>query len=269
MAQNGNLLGSIAVATHGSAEQGLGYCPVCGSYSIFLSFEAIDFPCKRNGFTCAECGSVGRNRHIAHAILTEYQDRVRGCDSLIGFAENLRENIWIGCLKESVSRSLGASSYVVRSEFIDGMSSGEVRSDGALCQDIQATSFPENYFQIVISEDVLEHVPDPSKAFCEIRRILKPGGKHIFTIPIDWSARESYARAGFEDGRLVHYHAPEIHGDPFRPDGVLAFWTFGTDVIERFCSLTGPTKLLSAHGDMMMVKGFQIHNSWVFVSQKQ
>lgn len=251
-----------------SVEQGQGYCTLCGNYGVFLSYEPIDFPCKRNSFICQSCGSLARNRHVAHTILAEFQDRVN-CESLSRFASLFDGDIWIGCIKEAVSRALGLSSNVTRSEFIDGMSSGEIREDGVMCQDVQRTSFDDERFDVIITEDVLEHVADPDRAFHEIGRILRPGGKHIFTIPIDWGSAISYRRASVVDGNLIHHHQPEIHGDPFRKDGVLAFYTFGVDVVERFCALTGPTRMLAAHGDQMMVKGFQIHNSWVFVSEKK
>ncbi len=252
--------------TKDSIEQGYGYCTVCGEHQLFLSYEPKDFPCKRNGFVCENCGAVGRNRHIAHTIVDVFRDRV-DCSSLMEFAPKFDGDIWIGCVKEAVSRGLGDNPNVVRSEYIDGLASGESRN-GVLCQDMQATTFADNQFDLIISEDVIEHVPNPAQAFREIRRILKPGGKHIFTIPIDWGTSRSYARAIVNDGVIHHIHPPEVHGDPFRPDGVLAFYTFGLDVIETFCSLTGPTRMLAAHGDRLFEKAFQIHNSWVFVSER-
>lgn len=252
--------------TAASTEQGPGYCPVCGKYGIFLSYEPLNHPCKRNSFYCSICGSVARNRHVAYTILGEFRARA-DCSNLSEFAGQFDGNIWIGCVKEAVSKSLGPFSNVIRSEYIDGLSSGQTR-EGILCQDIQATTFDDNLFDLIITEDVLEHVPNPLAAFIEIKRILRPGGKHIFTIPVDWNCSISYARAVMQDDRITHLHPPEFHGDPFRPDGVLAYYTFGHDVIDRFCSLTGPTRLLAANGDRMMERGFQIFNNWVFVSDK-
>lgn len=250
----------------GCVEHGFGYCAVCGVSGLMVSYDPIDFPCKRNAFICQKCGSVGRNRHVAHAVLGEFRDRL-DCSSLSTLAPAFGGNIWIGCVKEAVSMSLGVHPNVFRSEFIDGVAHGEMH-DGVQCQDIQATTFDDNFFDLIISEDVLEHVPDPGKAFSEIRRILRPGGKHVFTIPIDWSAEKSYQRAAIVDGELVHIHEPEVHGDPFRKEGVLAYYTFGRDVVDALCSITGPTKMLAAHGDRMLEKGFLIYNSWVFVSEK-
>lgn len=48
-------------------------------------------------------------------------------------------------------------------------------------------SFESNYFDLVVSAWVLEHLPDPKKAFQEIFRILKPGGKVVFLTPNVWN----------------------------------------------------------------------------------
>jgi SAM-dependent methyltransferase/uncharacterized protein YbaR (Trm112 family) len=42
--------------------------------------------------------------------------------------------------------------------------------------DIYKLPFPDGMFDIVWSEGVLHHTPDPSKAFRSLQRVLKPGG---------------------------------------------------------------------------------------------
>jgi ubiquinone/menaquinone biosynthesis C-methylase UbiE len=39
--------------------------------------------------------------------------------------------------------------------------------------------FPANYFDVIIMNAVLEHIPDVCGAFMEVRRTLKPGGQFI------------------------------------------------------------------------------------------
>lgn len=260
------MIAMVEVDTKNCVEHGFGYCTVCGSSSLFLSWEPVDMPCKRNGFACQTCGAVGRNRHVAWAVLEQFRDTL-SCSSLREFGQKFAGNIWIGCVKEAVSRALPDGSSVVKSEFMDGLPSGVVK-DGVLCQDVQATSFPSDHFDLIISEDVLEHVPDPAKAFAEIRRVLKPGGKHIFTIPVDWTASSSLQRAIVTKEGVHHLMEPEIHGDPFRPEGILAFYTFGNDVVERFCGITGATDVHAAHGYRLFEDAFRIYNSWVFISTK-
>ncbi|MBT8228697.1 MAG: methyltransferase domain-containing protein, partial [Bacteroidia bacterium] len=43
--------------------------------------------------------------------------------------------------------------------------------------------FEEGTFDIVVSSEVIEHVPDPLKAITEMHRVLKPGGILVLTTP--------------------------------------------------------------------------------------
>lgn len=43
--------------------------------------------------------------------------------------------------------------------------------------------FPDETFDIVMSSEVIEHVPDPDKAIVELFRVLKKGGTLILTTP--------------------------------------------------------------------------------------
>ena len=49
--------------------------------------------------------------------------------------------------------------------------------DGAL------SAFEDDYFDLVISKDVLEHLVDPATYFREVRRVLKPGGLFMGKTP--------------------------------------------------------------------------------------
>lgn len=41
----------------------------------------------------------------------------------------------------------------------------------------------DDSFDVVVMSNVLEHIPDPLDLFSECKRILKPGGKLILTVP--------------------------------------------------------------------------------------
>ena len=49
--------------------------------------------------------------------------------------------------------------------------------------DAQNMSFDENSFDIVISCETIEHVPDPRAAVREMYRVAKPGGTLYLTTP--------------------------------------------------------------------------------------
>lgn len=48
---------------------------------------------------------------------------------------------------------------------------------------VEKLPFKDNFFDVVVLQWVLEHLPDPETAFSEIHRVLKPGGKVIFVTP--------------------------------------------------------------------------------------
>ncbi len=46
-----------------------------------------------------------------------------------------------------------------------------------------ALSFPDNYFDLIVSVEVMEHVGDPVQMTHELARVLRPGGVAILTFP--------------------------------------------------------------------------------------
>lgn len=107
---------------------------------------------------------------------------------------------------------------------------GHIRGDGARCEDLTRLTFADNSFNLIVSSEVLEHIEDCPAALAEIRRVLRPGGMHVFTVPV--SGREPTIKRASRrpDGSIEHLVKPEYHGDPEGTgDGILAFWTFGTD----------------------------------------
>jgi SAM-dependent methyltransferase len=110
---------------------------------------------------------------------------------------------------------------------------GSFRSDGTICQDITALTFASESFDLIVSSDVLEHVPLLESAFRETRRVLKPGRAHLFTVPPRSKTKKRAEMVGVE---ILHLEPPEFHRDPLSPQGILAFWDMGPDLGEVFGS---------------------------------
>ena len=52
-----------------------------------------------------------------------------------------------------------------------------------LVGDVQALSFSDNAFDVVICADALEHMDRPEKAISEMMRVVRPGGSVIVSVP--------------------------------------------------------------------------------------
>jgi SAM-dependent methyltransferase len=136
-----------------------------------------------------------------------------------------------GCLHEKLLKRYGTN-YSYSAYFGKDIESGTM-INGVLHEDVRHTSFPSEYFDFILSGDVLEHVSNPEDAFTEIHRILKPGGKLVFTIPFLEDQEKSDRRAMEDaDGEFILLKEPQYHSDPLRSDGILVFTLFGWDVME-------------------------------------
>ena len=84
------------------------------------------------------------------------------------------------------------------------MSVGTIHSSGIRCENVEKLTFSAERFNLIISQDVFEHVCDPWKGFAEIHRVLKNGGYHVFTVLSSKVLEKSRTRARLMDGRLEH-----------------------------------------------------------------
>ncbi len=64
----------------------------------------------------------------------------------------------------------------------------------ALCASATALPFADKSFKTVVSNCVLEHIPDIDKALSEIRRVLKPKGRLLITVPSECYNNDSFFR---------------------------------------------------------------------------
>ncbi|MHC5542595.1 class I SAM-dependent methyltransferase, partial [Singulisphaera rosea] len=125
-------------------------------------------------------------------------------------------------------RSLPKLAY---SDFQPGVEPGQV-VEGVRCEDLTRLTYDDHSFDLVLTSETLEHVPDLDAALREIDRVLVPGGIHLFTIPLLPGVATTFARASIApDGSLVH-HVPPIH-HPGGDVGYPVFTEFGTDFPDK------------------------------------
>lgn len=138
--------------------------------------------------------------------------------------------------------------------------------DGVCNEDLQGLSFGDASFDIVLSSDVLEHMPHPYQAHREIFRVLKPGGRHIFTVPYGEGMLRDDVRATLVDGEIVYHAEALYHGDPVRPDeGILVWNIFGLEMLVRLAEVGFRTELWRLHEPEYGIVG---PGAVVFVARK-
>ncbi|MDP1622339.1 MAG: class I SAM-dependent methyltransferase [Bacteroidales bacterium] len=100
-------------------------------------------------------------------------------------------------------------------------------------QDLENQTFDDESLDLVVTQDVMEHLYDPGKAFAEIARTLKKGGAHVFTVPIinRHKPTEIWAVKG-EDNNPVFLKTPEWHENPVDLKGSPVTMHWGFDIVD-------------------------------------
>lgn len=186
---------------------------------------------EREGTHCPLCQSNRRSQQLATTLVSELNAR---------FGENFRSlRRWssdrrfhslavaelnaCGQLHPWLTRhpALAYSEYRARPP---------IRSE-----DLQQLTYPSASFDLVLTSETLEHVPDLDRALAEIHRVLKPGGLHVFTIPVLWDRPASRTRARLSSaGELEHLLPPSYHGVAGTSEhDLLVITEFGADIRAR------------------------------------
>ncbi|MEA9598534.1 class I SAM-dependent methyltransferase [Polynucleobacter sp. AP-Sanab-80-C2] len=193
-------------------------CPICGEKKFTENFvlwpELIDawqlskteaqYIDRQQGFHCDNCKNNLRAMGLSAAILREYS-----FNGLIKQFSDYHADLAI----LEINRACNLTSFLQKSPKHKLI---EYPEFDMLDLDIQSESF-----DLIIHSDTLEHVENPERALAECLRILRMGGKCIFTVPIIVD-RMSRSRVGLESS----YHGPSD-----MPTNDMKVWTeFGVDV---------------------------------------
>jgi len=210
-----------------------GECEVCGQHVRFIysrwamptrlsrdfrSAEVREAYRRRESMWCNACGASARERGLWRVLIQHYGQGATSARTLAGEPE------FIGLRIAEINRLnaghqfLAASPHVTYSEYPE--------------EDIQALSYPSDSFDLVITSETLEHVPDFRRALKETRRILRSGGRHVFTVPLRPDLPSSQNRQELE---------PIHHGVPPGPlallrrptDDMLARHDFAWDFLDE------------------------------------
>ena len=224
-----------------------GFCEVCNRNVAFLMdwlYSDDLIPNYRERLVCPVCQFNNRQRFVGTVLKKKVETLKKGEKYHIYFMEQATN--FYKYFKNVYSD--GDQVLIIGSEYLSpNIKSGKL-INGIRHEDAQELSFPDNFFNIIISNDVFEHVPDPLKAFKECFRVLKTGGELIITIPFNPNLKSNIQRTEILPDNTVKYlHQPIYHGNPMSQKGSLVFYDFGWEVIDWLNKTEFPVVLIGLY----------------------
>lgn len=208
---------------------GHGRCAICGNVGEFARHEAP----TRETHRCEACGGSLRYRHQAATIAAAYGLPDITFRDLLAAREFADVVIYEPGIVGPFRRMLEGRRHYFNSYYWPDVTPGD-EHEGVRCEDLQRLTLEDRSVDLVITSDIFEHVRHPMAAFAEIFRVLRPGGRHVFTVPLSWpltpTTRARVDTSGAED---VFILPPRYHGSPVDPRGSLVYTDFGMDLPER------------------------------------
>jgi SAM-dependent methyltransferase len=184
--------------------------------------------------TCAVCGWAGRQRYsswvLSRELASRWGDGLAARESL--FCErcgcSFRVRRIASVLVDLYAEQATTLVELVREDAFHALRIAEINSIGRMHpflaeapglthveypeEDIQSLSWDDESFDLVLTSETLEHVPEPHVALRETYRVLRPGGRHVFTVPVNPSLASTRPRSGLP---------PEHHGRGGGPFGLV------------------------------------------------
>ena len=229
-----------------------GFCPVCEQDAVFASKEHW----LRDGFVCSVCGCLPRERALMQVLAQTVPDwRARSIHESSPGAPSSR-------------RLADQCPGYVASQYDPSIPFGSVHPQGGWrSEDLERQTFPDARFDIVVTQDVFEHLFAPDRAIAEIARTLKPGGVHICTVPLVNKAQPSKRRARRRaDGSVEHLMDKVFHGNPMDPNGSLVTVDWGYDIADYLDRASGLSTTIWAIDDLS--RGIRAEYIEVLASRK-
>lgn len=201
-----------------------GFCPCCEEEVVFIARNSW----LRDHFKCNNCGCIPRERALMYVINEMYPNWINlkiheSSPGNRGHSKLLRER----------------AKYYTETQFFPNQPKGKIIQD-IRNEDLEKQTFKDASFDLVVTSDVMEHIYEPDKAFKEIYRTLKPGGAHIFSVPIINKHHKTQRWASKnEDGSPNFLFEPEWHGNPVDEKGSPVTFHWGYDIKDFITNQTG------------------------------
>ncbi len=232
-----------------------GICPICDSKVIFSSSD----PWFRDHLRCSKCKSLPRQRAL-YSVLNQYYPNWRDLHIHESSPGNSRAN----------KKIFGQCKNYIETQYDKSIPFGTTHHEhGYRSENLEEQTFPDEAFDLVITQDVFEHIFHPDIAIREIDRTLKSGGAHILTVPIVRKSLPSRRRASInKNGEISYLFPAQYHGNPIdREGGSLVTIDWGYDILSYFSHHSNLSCSLIYIDDMS--RGIKAEFIEVLICQKQ
>ena len=153
------------------------HCTICNSdYKEFAPFGNT----KRKNAKCHNCGSLERHRLVWKYI--QDKELINGPLKLLHFAP---EKVFYTIFSEMSEIDYFPCDLHPNIYNYEGKTTVKKA-------DITDIPFEDNYFDFILCNHVLEHIPNDALAMSELYRVMKPNGVGIFQVPIDYNRDKTY-----------------------------------------------------------------------------
>ncbi|OAB59126.1 hypothetical protein AY600_06635 [Phormidium willei BDU 130791] len=217
-----------------------GTCAVCGHSQKFEKANRS----LREGYRCNNCKASLRYQGQAEALVKLYSLNRSSSLAELCQEENFQElNVYepgiTGSFRTVFQENL---KHYTTSFYWDDVPSGEYHNN-IQCQDLENLTHPDNEFDLIITSDIFEHIRHPWIAFKEVYRVLKPGGYHVFSIPVQFPLpKQTIYRVDVSGPEDIHLLEPRYHGDG-RGNSCIVYTDFGADIVDSLKDIGYDVKL--------------------------
>ncbi len=211
------------------------WCPVCGRVSLIVDIGSN----LRESCKCIRCRSTSRQRQLAFVVCSVVgsitSTRLRSLKDVAALDDYAIYNTEAS--RQIHKQLVGMKNYVCSEYFGEEYVSGEIVK-GIMHQDLMHLSLEDESIDLVISSDVFEHIPDPYRAHREVFRVLRTGGRHIFTVPFLPGNMLDDVRSFIDlKGECIFVKEPIYHDDPIRKEGTLVHRIFALEMLVNLAKI--------------------------------
>jgi SAM-dependent methyltransferase len=202
-----------------NSKKGINFCYVCGHNDGFKFIKVLNDDLTnewtlnkklkrafdiRESMVCMNCGTALRSNIHARAICAIVAPGARYLEEAVNLNKVRRLKIAEINACGNIHKTLNKLPHLVYSEY-------KPKDKKVNHEDLHNLSYRTSSLDIVLTSETMEHIPNWQKAKKEIFRVLKPGGKHIFTAPVILT-RKTRVRSLEKDGKEIKLLPDSFHG---------------------------------------------------------